>query len=60
MVAQLEEVWTVNHAVDRSTSSSVNLNKKAFSKHLILKLLGLSDRGLNLEASCTTIIPWAR
>ena len=32
------------------------INKKAFIKILTLKLLGLSDRDLNLEAPCTIVI----
>ena len=33
--------------------------QKAFKKLLSLKSLGLSDRDLNFEDMCTTIISWA-
>ena len=59
-MAQLEEAGTVNHGVSRSSPSCVKLIE-ALSKLLTLKLLGLSDRDLKLEAPRTTIILlWAR
>ena len=49
----------VNRTVDKSSPSCVKLTK-TLKQTLILKLLGLSDRDLNLESPCTTIISWAR
>ena len=54
-MAQLERVWTVNHAVSGSSPSCDKLTK---SLQTTLKLLGLLNLDLNFEAPCTTIISW--
>ena len=46
-VVQLEEAWTVNHAVGSSSSDSAKLTN-GLQQALDPKLLGLSNRGLNL------------
>ena len=58
-MAQLEEAWAVNHVVGRLSPGCAKLTKslqQAFNP----KLLGLSDRDLNLGAPCATILLWAR
>ena len=58
-VERLEEAWTVNHAVGRSSPSWVKLTK-SLQQTSNPKLLGLSVQDLNLKAPCTTVILWAR
>ena len=52
--------WYLSLLVLADRVSAVSSRQKAFSKLLTLKLLGLSDRDLNLEALRTTISSWAR
>ena len=52
-VAQLEEASVIDHAVGRSSSGCARLTNN-LQQSFNSKLLGLSDRGLNFKALCTT------